>query len=373
MGGNGCKIKYPDFKNVGKVSWNIDLQLFADPDRTERPTPRKRRRAREEGRVPVSRELNLAVVFLFMIIILGFLGSKIVFGLIDGMKNLFYLDIGDFQGTFIKAINGFKEVTKMLLALFAGGISIGVLTGALQTRFLISFKSLKLDPNRINPIEGFKRMFSLRSVVELLKAILKVIIVGYVAYIVIKKRWGEMVLYPDMDIIESSIMLWRFIYELVIKCGIALLILSIFDYMYQRWEFEKSIMMTKHELKEEMKEVEGHPLVRRRQRTMMLEILRRRMMTMVPQADVVITNPDHYAVALKYDPDDMNAPIVVAKGMNEIAKRIIEIAKENDIPIVRNPELARRLYREVEIGEEIPPNLYRIVAEVLAYVYSLKG
>jgi len=373
MGRNGCEIERFDFRNIGEASWSIDLQLFADPDRTERPTPRKRRRVREEGRVPVSRELNLAVVFLFMVVILGFLGSKLAFGLIDGMKNMLYLEIGDFQGTFMKAIGGFGEVAKILLMLFVGGMSVSILIGALQTRFLISFKPLKPDLNRINPVEGFKRMFSLRSVVELLKAVLKVVIVGYVAYTVIRKRWGEMVLYPDMSLTESSILLWKFIYELALKSGIALLVLSIFDYMYQRWEFEKSIMMTRYELKEEMKEVEGHPLVKRRQRTMMLEILRRRMMAMVPQADVVITNPEHYAVALKYDPDEMNAPVVVAKGVDEIAKKIIEIARENDVPIVRNPELARRLYREVEIGEEIPPNLYRIVAEVLAYVYSLKG
>ncbi len=242
----------------------------------------------------------------------------------------------------------------------------------MQTKFLLSFKPLKMDLKRINPIEGFKRFFSMRSLFELLKSILKMVIVGFVAYSVIRSNWILFRFYSDMETVDSLKLIFNLTYEVMLKCAIALFILAIVDYFYQRWEFEKSIRMTKQEIKEEYREIEGSPEVRRRQREIMARLARGRMLQQVPEADVVITNPSHIAVAIEYKSEEMEAPVVLAKGADEIAQKIIQIAKENNIPVVRNPQVARELYKTTDIGEQIPPNMYRAVAEILAYVYSLR-
>ncbi len=253
-----------------------------------------------------------------------------------------------------------------------GAMAVGVLIGLFQTRFLISFKAIRFDLNRINPVQGFKRLFSLRSVFELLKALIKVVIVGYIGYSAFKGEWKKMLDYPMMFPQDAAAHMVGVIFSIVIKSGIALLALAIFDYFFQRWEYEKSLRMTKQEVKEEMKDIEGNPEVKRRQRQMMMEILRSRMMQEVPKATVVITNPTHVAVAVKYDREEDEVPTVVAKGKDKLAEKIKEIAREYNIPIVRNPPLAWELYERVELGEEIPPDLYRAVAEVLVYIYSLR-
>ncbi len=358
-----------------RVRIEIDVQLFADPDRTEKPTPRRRQRARQEGNVATSRELNMAVAFLFMSGLLLFLGYKLALGILGAWEPFLSLDMHDDMSVYLLGEmfkENFMEPMLVLAIMVLGTMGAGILVGALQTRFLITFRALRLDFNRINPVQGFKRMFSLRSVFELLKALLKVVIVGYIGYLVLRREWGKVLLYPMMDPSEAMGHLTGVMFSLAFQTGIALLALAVFDYFFQRWEYEKSLMMTRHELKEEMKDIEGNPEVKRRQRQMMMDIMRRRMMEEVPKATVVITNPTHVAVALRYDPDEDEAPVVVAKGLDEIAQRIREIALENGVPIVRNPPLAWELYKRVEIGEEISSDLYRAVAEVLAYIYSLK-
>ncbi len=270
-------------------------------------------------------------------------------------------------------ITQFMELLVVMLAVFAIGILSSIVMGALQTRFLLSFKPLKMDLKRINPVEGFKRLFSLRSLFELTKSIFKMLIVGYVAYSIVRKQWKAFPLYADVDPIDSSRWLLLLLYDVLFRCGLALLVLAFLDYMYQRWEFEKSLRMTKQELKEEYREVEGSPEVKRRQREIMARLARGRMLQQIPQADVVVTNPTHIAVALKYDSEEMEAPVVLAKGADEVAKRIVEIANQNKIPVVRNPQVAREIYYSVEVGDEIPPTLYRAVAEILAYVYSVRS
>ena len=351
------------------------MQLFADPDKTEKPTPRRRQKAREEGNVAASQELNMALSFLFISVALAFIGAHLSTLIQNAFIPFLSLDMHDdvsIRSISERITQNFSQVILILAVLVFGSMGLGVLTGAIQTKFLVAPKAVKFDFGRINPAQGFKRLFSLRSVFEVIKAMLKVVVVGLVGYFAIKGKLKELLLYPMMSPIESSAHLSKFIISVMIKTGIALLALSVFDYFYQRWEYERNLMMTKQEVKEEMKDIEGNPEVKRRQRQMMIEILRSRMMQEVPKATVVITNPDHVAVALKYEREEDEAPMVVAKGKNQIAEAIKKVAREYNIPIVRNPPLAWELYDNVEIGELIPPDLYRAVAEVLVYVYSLK-
>ena len=317
----------------------------------------------------------MALAFLFMTSALMFVGKGLVGSIESAWEVFFSMDeFDDLSPKFLmwKTIMNFKDAAVMAAIVVLGAMGVGILVGAIQTKFLVTFKAIKFDLNRINPVQGFKRLFSLRSLFELFKAFLKVAVVGYVGYSAFKAKWGEMLEYPMMMPVDSAVHMTGVIFDVVIKSAIALLALSILDYYFQRWEYEKSLMMTKHEVKEEMKDIEGNPEVKRRQRQMMMEIMRRRMMEEVPKATVVVTNPTHVAVAIKYEREEDEVPIVVAKGLDEVAERIKEIAREYNIPIVRNPPLAWELYERVELGEEIPPDLYRAVAEVLVYVYSLR-
>ncbi len=315
----------------------------------------------------------MAVSFLTGTIVMKFIMQRLIDFSILGSIPFLSLDGFDFLDDISsRTYHIFNNVLLMLAVLFFSIAISGIVIGAMQTRFLLSFKPLKADLKRINPIEGFKRMFSTRSLFELAKSIFKMIIVGYVAYTVIKPKFNSFSLYSDVQLSDSMKFIFNLVYEVMLKCSIALLVLAIIDYFYQRWEFEKSIRMTKQELKEEYREIEGSPEIKRRQREIMARLSRGRMLQQVPQADVVITNPTHIAVALKYDPDEMEAPVVLAKGTDEIAKKIVEIARQNGIPVVQNPEVARQLYKMTDIGEQIPSGLYRAVAEILAYVYSLR-
>ena len=317
----------------------------------------------------------MALSFLFISVALALLGTHLSTLIQNAYIPFLSLDMHDDVSIYSlgeQVIQNFSRVALILALLVVGSMGLGVLIGAMQTKFLVAPKAVKLDFGRINPIQGFKRLFSLRSLFELIKALLKVVVVGLVGYFTLKGKLDELLLYPMMSPIESAAHLSKLIVDVMIKTGIALLALAVFDYFYQKWEYERNLMMTKQEVKEEMKDIEGNPEVKRRQRQMMMEILRSRMMQEVPKATVVITNPDHVAVALKYEREEDEAPILVAKGKNQIAEAIKKVAREYNIPIVRNPPLAWELYNNVEIGELIPPDLYRAVAEVLVYVYSLK-
>ncbi len=317
----------------------------------------------------------MALAFLFMSAILALIGPKLVLSIENAWNSFLALDLPDEvhpKALMEKVLGNFKDVLFLLAIAVFGSMTVGILVGAMQTRFLIAFNAIKFDLNRINPVQGFKRLFSMRSLFELVKALIKVAVVALVGYSAIKGKWKEFLLYPAMMPAEAAAHLASVIIDVMIRAGIALLVIAVFDYFYQKWEYEKSLMMTKQEVKDEMKDIEGNPEVKRRQRQMMMEILRSRMMAEVPKATVVITNPDHVAVAIKYEREEDEAPTVVAKGKNAVAEKIKEIAREYNIPIVRNPPLAWQLYDNVELGEEIPPELYRAVAEVLVYVYSLK-
>ncbi|MFO7154830.1 MAG: flagellar biosynthesis protein FlhB, partial [Caldicoprobacter oshimai] len=242
-----------------------------------------------------------------------------------------------------------------------------------QVGFIFTTRPVMPNLSRINPLEGLKRIFSKRTLVELLKSLLKLALVIFISY---KEFMADMEFLAQLakwDIKNSFIVVGDMVFNIGIKMAVVFLVLAVFDYFYQWWEYEKSLRMTKQELKDEYKEVEGHPLIRSRIRERQRQIGLRRMMQEIPKADVVVTNPVHFAVALRYDPKEHDAPVVVAKGQDYLALKIKEIAKKHGVYIVENKPLAQMLYKSTEIGQAIPPELFRAVAEVLAFVYSMKG
>ncbi len=355
----------------------IDLQLFAEAEKTEKATPKKRREAREEGQIAQSREVNTAFILLATVLGLNFFGKHMVLGLTKFMDLLYsdFSDIGKFFSEnnlkigFLKILTVFLKATVpiMLISYIAG-----LLGNYLQVGFLFTTKPLKPKLNRISPVEGFKRIFSKRALLELVKSIVKILMIGYVAYSYISKNIETIIDYPSMEPIQILKNFSKFAFGFTIRIIMVLVVIAILDYLYQWRELEKNLMMTKEELKEEFKQTEGDPLIKSKIREKQQKIAMSRMMQDVPKADVIITNPTHYAVAIKYDKDIYIAPYVLAKGVDIVAENIKKVAAENSIPIVENKPLAQVLYNTVDIGDIIPEELYEAVAEVLAYVYSLK-
>ena len=345
-------------------------------EKTEQATPKRREESAKKGQVAKSQELNSAVV------LLAGLGGLYALG------GMMYRDLSGFTVNIlsnpmdIEVSMGNIWNLALTWALFYFGVSGPIMlvlaTAALvvsvsQVGFTINEEALSLKLQRLDPIAGAKRLASKRSLVELVKGLFKIGIVGYISYITIEPELGTMATLLDVGIGDT----FRYIAGMIMKVGLRtamiLLILAVLDFAYQRWEHNNSIKMTKQEVKEEQKQTEGDPQVKMRIRSLQREAARRRMMDEVPKADVVITNPTHFAIAIQYDPESMDAPIVIAKGQNLIAQRIKEIARENDIPCVENKPLAQTLFKAAEIGHEIPHDLYKAVAEVLAYVFRLRG
>ncbi len=354
----------------------IDLQLFAE-EKTEKATPRRRQEARRKGQVVKSRELNSAVILLYLILVLKYtLPDKIINYLVF-METIFsdYILKSDmYRLSNLAALNRdlFLTVFGFLLPILGTAIVISLIINYIQVGSLFTTEPIKISLERLNPVEGFKRIFSKRAIVELLKSVIKVFLVIYIVYVSIKKRVLSIPLLTDMDIIEAMKYISEMVFDVSIKVSIALLLLSIVDYLYQWREHEHNLMMSKEDIKEEFKQTEGNPLIKSRIKQIQRQVMMRRMMQQIPEADVVITNPYHLAVAIKYESEKQSAPVVIAKGANIIAEKIKEIATVNNIEIVENKPLAHLLYKSVEIGEMIPENLYQAVAEVLAFVYSLK-
>lgn len=265
-------------------------------------------------------------------------------------------------------IKGFGILFPLLIAVMIAAI----LGNVMQVGFLFSSEALQPKIDKISPAKGFKRLFSLRSMVELVKGILKVCIIGVVAYLMIRNEFDHLIPLAEQSVWGMLSYISNVCFKILLATTIVLVFLAALDYAYQRWEFEKSIRMTKQEIKDEFKNTEGDPMIKARIRRIQREMARRRMMAEVPKATVVVTNPTHLAIAIKYEPISMNAPIVVAKGADAVAQKIREIAKENDVPIVENKPLAQVLYKIVKLDNAVPENLYKAVAEVLAFVYEQK-
>ncbi len=250
-------------------------------------------------------------------------------------------------------------------------LAVALLSSVMQVG--VQFTALRFQANRINPLNGLKRVFSVNGVGELFKGLFKLVVIGYVTYVSINGELAELMSLSKLSLGGIVFQNFTLLAKLFGRVALALVILAVFDYLFQRWQHEQRLKMTKQELKEELKQTEGDPQLRSRVRQIQREMSRARMMQNVPKADVVVTNPTHYAVALEYDREVMSAPKVTAKGADFMAERIKAIARENDVPIVENPAVAREVYQQVEIGEEVPEQFFRAVAEILAYVYRLKG
>jgi len=349
----------------------------ASGERTEKATPKRRRDARKKGQVVKSVELTAAVVLLMIYLGFSAFGPFIMANLKSFMREFVsgtYFSLGDNFGEnytriYLIILKYFVIICGPILAIALFG---GMLLNYLQVGFLFEPSLLAMKFSKINPLNGFRRIFSLRSLVTLLQSSLKLALVAAVVYKEFEKNFVTMTNLINLNIDESVSVMISLISTILWKSGLTLFILGVIDYGYLRWEHERELRMTKQEVKEEYKLLEGDPKIKSRIKTVQRQISMRRMMQHVPTADVVITNPTHYAVALIYDEKTHNAPVVVAKGQDYVALKIKEIAKEHGVYIEENKPLAQSLYKMCDIGQEIPSELYQAVAEILAFVYSLK-
>lgn len=344
-------------------------------ERTEAATPRKRQESREEGNIARSQDLIAGVMILAGVLLLSVFGMRMLDGFMLLMQSMLSGRMVDSASTNINtsltlSLNVMMDV---LLPMGFSLVGVALVFGALQSGFLISLKSLQPQFSRVNPAKGLKQLFSMRGVMRFVMSMSKVALVVLVAvicvYLDLPKLLSLIRLEPPSILAASASLVW----SLALKIALVLLLLGVLDYAFQRWQHEEDMKMTKHEVKEELKQMEGDPMMKQRRAQVARQLIMQRIATDVPQADVIVTNPTHFAVALKYDGEGMGAPKVIAKGGDFLALRIRQIAVANGVPIVERPPLARAMYKSVEVGQEIPVEFYSAVAEILAYVYRLKG
>ncbi|EYE88807.1 flagellar biosynthesis protein FliR [Fervidicella metallireducens AeB] len=351
------------------------ILLMASDDKTEEATPKKLQEARKKGQVPKSVELNSAIILFGAVLVLTFISNYYYNNgrlfIIESFKFIKKDDLGltDVANIFIYMIkNGLIAGLPVILTVMI----LGIVANIAQVGFLVSSEGLKPKLEKLNPIEGFKRIFSKRSIVELLKSIAKIALIFFVSYKYISSKIFEILKTSDLNPNGVFSFVKNILDTQLNRVIIIMIVIGITDFIFQKRQFKRDMRMTKQEVKEEYKQTEGDPQLKSKIRQKQRQLAMRRMMHEVPKATVVITNPTHYAVALKYERGKNSAPTVIAKGVDVVALRIKEIAKENSVPIVENKALARALYAKVEIDQSIPMELYQAVAEILAYVYSLK-
>lgn len=344
-------------------------------EKTEKATPKRRQKAREEGQVAKSNDLNSALTLFTGILLLNFMMGNTLNQLQLMLKSTLNFQFGleVTSQTIVPLLAHYIVQVLYLIAPFLGGAAVvGALASFLQVGLYFNPKLLQPKISKINPMKGLKNLFSLRSVIELLKALFKIGVISLVAYLVIKGKLDSFYTYPFIALNEAISSIGQLIFLLGLTISISLLALGIADYIYQKYEFEKSIKMSKQEVKQEWKDIEGDPQIISKRKQRMRQMAMNRMMQAVPEADVIITNPTHIAVAIQYDIEQMEAPVVLAMGEDNIAEKIRQLAKEHQIEIVENKPLARALYETAEVGQIIPVELYQAVAEVLAFVYRLQ-
>lgn len=346
-------------------------------EKTEKATPKKRREARERGQVFKSVELVTAFSLMVMFGVISIFGKVIL----DNTKQLLisFFNAGENIPTAmgISALSpylckAFVQFLLIMAPILLAAFLAALLFNYLQVGFLFSTKAMQPKMERISPLAGLKRIFSKRTLVELLKSIIKITVLGVVAYDEYMAKMKEMPMLMWDNLLTSAQAAVDILIAVAFKLAIALAIIAPFDFLYQWWKYEKDLMMTKQEVRDEYKLTEGDPQIKGRIRRKQRQISAMRMMQAVPNADVIITNPTHYAIALKYDEDKHSAPVVLAKGKDYIAKKIREIAFEHRVEIIENKPLAQYLYFFCDIGDEVPEEMYRAVAEILAYVYKIK-
>jgi len=349
---------------------------MAADDRTEQATPRKRQEVRQKGQVARSGEINAACGLLACLVALRvggpYMASKLAGLIRSGFQLAPESTLSAAQLT--TGMASLLLVTAKILTPVLGAAAVaGVVSNVCQVGFNFTLQPLNPDWNRINPVRGFARIFSVRALVELAKSLLKLGLVGWVAYSYLHRNYQLVAAMSAMSHAEIYATLGYLAWQLFLRAAGVLIIIAGFDYVFQRFQFERSIRMTKQEVKDDWKRSEGDPLVKSRLRQRHRELARARMMQEVARATVVVTNPVHVAVGLRYVPREMEAPEVVAKGQRLVAERIKEVARDNGVPVVENPELARALYDQVGIGQRIPADLYQAVAGIIAFVYRLSG
>lgn len=365
-----------------KIRIIYNLQYFAGnsgADKTEEPTAKKLRDAREEGQVAKSNELNIGLSLLVLFLCIKLFVGKIGTSFIQGMHKYFgYIEDWSKETVLVTRFHSLLsdvivDIILIVLPIFLiTYIATFVITLA-QVKWQLSTKPLQPKLSKFNPVEGFKKMFSKDKIVDLIKAILKIGITFYVVYSELRDQIGFLGQLYTISLKQAIVLIGDVVINLGLKVSAVFVVIGLADYLYQKRKFHKDMRMTKQEVKDEYKQSEGDPQLKSKIKQKMREVSQRRMMAALPEADVVITNPTHLAVAIKYDKDKGEAPIVIAKGADLLAKKIRETAREHHVEIVENKPLARMLYFNVEIGSEIPKELYQMVAEVLAYVYQLKS
>lgn len=373
------------YKQIFEINGQIEYHLnwfgkAEDEGRTEEPTARKLSKAREKGDVPRSQELDAAVMIIVCFSMIYFF-SPYIFDASTKLVRFFFLNelnIIEMSESEVYKIMEYSFITILKIAgpIMAVAFLVALSTNLAQVGFMFTTEKLKFDPKKIsfNPKKFLDKVLLSKEVMfNLVKSLAKITIVGFVAYFIVKDKIGSFISLVQIEPYNSIVFIGGLTFEIIIKSAFLLLIFAFVDYKFQRHQYMDKLKMTKQEIKDEYKQMEGDPQIKSKIREKQREAARRRMMQEVPKADVIIRNPTHYAVAVKYDIKEMGAPAVVAKGAGFLALKIIELGEQHNVPIVVNKPLARTLYDQVEIGDEIPVELYKTVAEVLAYVWKLKG
>jgi len=368
------------------VVLEYNLQFFAKDgpggEKTEPATQKKLSDARKDGQVAKSKELNTALSLLALFLVLKIWVGSIGTNLLSVFQLIYNRipDVSRSMGGQVPADalagligNVLTRILVILLPVFAIGTLVAFVGDYMQVKWKPTSKPLQPKFSKLNPLKGVKKLFSVKSLVELLKSVVKIMLIVLVVYNTLKKEWNNLFILYDISLNQAIALIGNIAINLGLRISYIYVALSLLDYMYEKWKFGEDMKMTKQEVKDEFKNAEGDPQIKGKIRQKMREASMRRMMKDLPKADVVITNPTHFAVALKYDPDISDAPLVIAKGADNLAQRIKKIARENNVEIVENKPLARMLYANVEIGEMVPPELYQAVAEVLAMVYQMQG
>lgn len=360
----------------------LELQFFGD-DKTEEATSKKLSDTRKKGQVAKSQELahgvELAAMFIILRATTSFMGERFI-GFFRWIYNGVIVDAvktvrggPNAQDTGILLMNVIIQMIIIMIPFFLVGFIVAALSNGLQFEFKITFDPLKPNFGKFNPINGFKRIFSMQSLFNLGLAIVKITVISVIAYNTLIDHLNDLFLLYELELNQAVALVGDLTLSTGLRISLVYLLVGVVDLIYQRMKFKKDNKMTKQEVKDEYKDAEGDPQIKGQIKQRMREASQRRMMQDVPDADVVITNPTHIAVAVKYDSEVANAPVVVAKGEGYVAERIKQVAAEHDISIVENKPLARSLYATVEVNEQIPPELYTAVAEILARVYSAEG
>lgn len=353
----------------------LDLQFFAG-EKTEKATPKKRQDARKKGQVVKSQDISSAIVMLAVFIFLiAFAGSYV-----NNIETFFKqtlihnIHVQELTSEDVMALitSTFFELSKVILPIMGIAFIAALFGNYVQFGFLFTTESMKFDLKKMDPIKGLKRIFSVKAIVELLKSILKIVFIGGVTTIIVWTNIESVLALSFKSPAETLVTVAKLVGIMGVGASLVLLCLSVLDWSYQKYDYEKNLKMSKQDIKDEYKNSEGDPLIKSKIKQRQREMAMRRMMSEIPTADVVITNPTHYAIALKYDEDEMDAPRIVAKGTDFVAQKIKLIAKEHDVVMVENRALARAMYDQVEIGDQVPDEFFKAVAEILAYVYRIK-